>query len=272
MAVVPVEGRRDLRHGIGVLGFAAIVCAVATGCGASHGVAARPRSASVHAQPPPSRSGDPTSRQRVLLGHSVDGRPIYAVKVGDLDNERSVLVVGDIHGNESAGIPVAQALASSPPSRESLMIVIKDLNPDGVTAGIRQNADGVDLNRNFPYRWRRLGSPGDLQYSGPHPLSEPEARIAHSLILRARPRVTIWFHQPLALVDESGGSISVERRFSRLSGLPLHRLTRYPGSAAGWQNHRLPGTTAFVVELPAGRLSAAGIARYAFAVRALSRS
>src|SRR5947207_64866 len=64
---------------------------------------------------------------------------------------------------------------------------------------------------------------------------------------------------------------SVEHRFARLSGLPLRRLTRYPGSAAGWQNHRLPGTTAFVVELPGGTLSPARVSRYAAAVRALSR-
>ncbi len=167
---------------------------------------------------------------------------------------------------------MARTLASSHPRPESLIIVIKDLNPDGVAAGTRQNAPGVDLNRNFPYRWRPLGSPGSLQYSGPHPLSEPEARIAHSLILRTRPSVTIWFHEPLGLVDESGGSISIERRFSQLTGLPLRRLTRYRGSAAGWQNHRLPQTTAFVVELPAGRLSAGGVARYATAVRTLSHS
>jgi murein peptide amidase A len=220
----------------------------------------------------PAGARDRLARRRVYLGRSVDGRRIYAVKVGDLDNPRSVLVVGDIHGNESAGIPVARTLAASHPRRESLLIVVKDLNPDGVAAGTRQNADGVDLNRNFPYRWRPLDTPGGLQYAGPHPLSEPEARIAHSLIQRARPKVTIWFHQPLGLVDESGGSISVERRFSRATGLPLRRLRRYPGSAAGWQNHRLPGTTAFVVELPSGRLSSASVARYAAAVKSLNRS
>ena len=215
---------------------------------------------------------DRLSRRRVCLGRSVDGRRIYAVKVGDLDNPRSVLVVGDIHGSEGAGIPIARTLASSRPGPESLMIVIKDLNPDGVAAGTRQNARGVDLNRNFPYRWRPLGARGDLQYSGPHALSEPEARIAHSLILRARPSVTIWFHQPLALVDKSGGNISIEHRFAELTGLPLRRLTRYPGSAASWQNHRLPKTTAFVVELPAGRRSSSGVDRYADAVTTLSRS
>jgi len=213
---------------------------------------------------------DPLVHRHVDLGRSVLGRPIDAVELGDPDNERRTLVVGVIHGNEQAGIPIAKALASHNPPREALLWIVKDLNPDGVAAGTRQNADRVDLNRNFPWRWRPLGAPGDLQYSGPRSLSEPEARIAHSLILRQRPRITIWFHQPLGLVDESGGSIAIERRFSRLTGLALHRLTRYPGSAAGWQNHRLPHTTAFVVELPPGKVSPPSVSRYANAVLRLT--
>src|SRR5207245_11462808 len=134
----------------------------------------------------------------------------------------------------------------------------------------RQNAHGVDLNRNFPYRWQRLGRPGDLQYSGPHALSEPESQIAYRLILAARPRITIWFHQPRGVVDDSSGSRSIEARFSKLTGLPLGSLTRYPGSAMGWQNHALPDTTAFVVELHPGRLSAHSVMRFAHAVVSLA--
>ena len=85
-------------------------------------------------------------------------------------------------------------------------------------------------------------------------LSEPESRTAYGLILRLRPRVTIWFHQPLGLVDESGGSLAIERSYAEDVGLPLRRLPRYHGSAASWQNARLPGSTAFVVELPGGPL------------------
>jgi len=81
-------------------------------------------------------------------------------------------------------------------------------------------------------------------------LSEPESRIAYHLILRVRPQISIWFHQHERAVDESGGDVAVERRFAALVGLPLRRLPREPGSAVGWENHRLPGTTAFVVELP----------------------
>ena len=223
-----------------------------------------PRSALRHR---PSRA---TTRESITLGRSVDGRRIGAVVIGSADAPASVLVVGCVHGNESAGIAVADRIAHDRfPPRSSIWIV-RDLNPDGVAADTRQNAHGVDLNRNFPYAWRPLGTPGDQQYGGPRPLSEPESRIASSLVLRLRPRVTIWFHQPEGVTDISGGDIRIERRFATLSGLPLRRLPRYPGSATGWQDHRLPGTTAFVVELPAGRLSARETERIANAVVALA--
>jgi protein MpaA len=202
----------------------------------------------------------------------VQGRPITLWVRGAGNAPRRILVVGCIHGSETAGIRVARALVTGQTPAGSTLWVIPDLNPDGVAARTRQNAHGVDLNRNFPLNWRPLGARGDQQYSGPRPLSEPESRIAYRLILRLRPAITIWFHQPEGVTDQSGGSLSIERRFAALSGLPLRRLPRYPGSAAGWQDHRLPATTAFVVELPPGRPSAAAIRRYARAVRVLAAS
>lgn len=175
-------------------------------------------------------------------------------------------MIGCIHGNEPAGIAIAKWLATRAHPRTTALWIIPDLNPDGVAARTRQNADGVDLNRNFPYRWRPIGVRGDLQYSGHHALSEPESRAARRFILRVRPTITVWFHQPQGLVDLSGGNPAVERRFARLVGLPVLRLTRYPGSAVGWENWRLAGTTAFVVELPPGRLSPPAVRRYAVAV------
>jgi protein MpaA len=208
--------------------------------------------------------------RRLLLGYSVDHRPIRVQELGDPAASTRVLVVGCIHGNERAGISVTRRLAkmTAPPGVD--LWVLDDLNPDGAAADTRQNAHRVDLNRNFPYRWLAAGRPGDQQYPGPRPLSEPEARIAYRLVLRLRPRVTIYFHQPLELVDESGGDPHIERRFATLSGLPLRRLTRYPGSAVGWQNHRLPASTAFVVELSPGRLTPSSAARLARAVLTLA--
>ena len=190
----------------------------------------------------------------------------------DPDEMRKVLVVGCIHGDEPQGIRIAQALAATKPSTNVDLWIIPTLNPDGVAAHTRQNAHGVDLNRNFPWRWRRLGSRGYRYYSGPRPLSEPETRLAARIILRLRPVVSIWFHQPYGLVDESGGDLNLERRFASLVGLPLVRLQRFPGSVVSWENHTLPGTTAFVVELPPGRLSPTRVRQLAEAVIRLARS
>jgi protein MpaA len=206
----------------------------------------------------------------VNLGRSTRGRPIRAIVLGDPNAARPVLVVGCIHGNETAGIAVADRLAAGPPPSGSAIWIIRDLNPDGVAAGTRQNAHHVDLNRNFPFGWRPLGHPGDQQYAGPQALSEPESRLARTLILHLRPRITIWFHQPLDITDRSGGDARIEARFAALSRLPLTRLRRYPGSVATWENHQRWGGTAFVVELPPAHPRESAMARYADAVRQLA--
>jgi protein MpaA len=208
--------------------------------------------------------------KRYTIGRSVQGRRIDAFTRSASGATAALLVVGCIDGNEPAGIAIARRLmAVTPPPRSALWIV-PDLNPDGVAAATRVNANGVDLNRNFRWHWRPLGPRGDPQYAGPYPLSEPESRAGRGLILRVRPRITIWFHQPAALVDLSGGKPRIEREFARLVGLAALQLTRYPGSAVSWGNSVLPGTTAFVAELPAGRLSSASVSRYTRAVLTLA--
>lgn len=215
------------------------------------------------------RPAEPLTR-RLTIGRSVNGRPIRAIRIGQAGGSRTVLIVGCIHGNEPAGIAIARHLATASAPPGSALWIIPDLNPDGVAADTRQNADRVDLNRNFPWRWRPLGTPGDPQYSGPRPLSEPEARAAAQLILHVRPQITIWFHQPQTLVDLSGGNPRIERKFAQLVGLPVRMLQRYPGSAVSWGNSQLPRTTAFVVELPPGALGSAAVTRYSNAVLALA--
>src|SRR5262245_44172517 len=213
----------------------------------------------------PSSAGS-TVDGRELLGSSFGGRPIRVFHRGDPDDVR-LLVVGCIHGDECAGARIAKRLRRGPPRRFLDLWILTSLNPDGRAAGTRQNARGVDLNRNFPYRWR--AGPRGRYYPGRRPASEPETRIAMRLIRRIDPAVTIWFHQPLALVDASG-DVRVERRYARLIGLPLERLSRLHGTATSWQKHELPGTEAFVVELPGGRLRPREARRFAGAVYRLA--
>ena len=205
----------------------------------------------------------------VVLGRSADGRGIHLTRIGDPRAPVRLLVVGAIHGNETAGRAVVERLRARPPRMHPgvALWLVDDLNPDGVAAGTRQNARGVDLNRNFPDRWRAQGAPGSTFFSGPRPLSEPETRVAARLIARLRPDVTIWYHQAMRLVDlGTVADVRVPWTYARAAGLPAVRLPFLPGVATRWENRRFPGSSAFVVELPAGPLDAASAARHARAV------
>jgi len=207
--------------------------------------------------------------ERELLGRSQLGRPIHVDVVGD--GPRRILVVGCIHGDECEGIDVTRRLVRLEPPRGAQLWILHDLNPDGHASLHRQNGRGVDLNRNFGSEWKPIGRRWSPQYSGPRPWSERETRIARSLILRVRPQVTLWFHQPQALVRAWGPSVAAARRYARHAGVP-YRSIRWPnGTAPNWQNHAFPGTSAFVVELPAGPLPAEAAARHARAVLRLAR-
>ena len=201
-----------------------------------------------------------------MLGRSERGRPIVAIRTG---NPRGlpVLVVGCIHGTECAGIPIAHALERI---RTKLDLwVISDLNPDGYAAGTRQNGRGVDLNANWSSGWHGGGRPWDTYYPGPQPFSERETRIARNLILRLRPRVTIWFHQHMDLVWAWGQSSRAGRIYARAARMRFYHHHWLPGTAPNWQNHHVPGTASFVVELPAGSLTARQVRRHAHAVLTL---
>ncbi|MBV9291246.1 MAG: DUF2817 domain-containing protein [Frankiales bacterium] len=255
--------RHRLAAAIATLLLAAVGCSQPAPGGLPqhhHGTTSR-----THRQAQPRAVSDVLVRHRYVLGYSVEHRPVIAVQIGDPDSPRRILLVGCIHGNEPAGIAIARALLATRVPPEVNLWVVPDLNPDGVHAGTRGNARGVDLNRNFPYRWRPIGAPGSLHYAGSHALSEREARMAARLLRRVRPTLGLWYHQALDVVDTSQGPRALERRYAADTGLPTRRLPDYPGSAIGFEDH-LFGPTAFAIELPAGRVSRAELRRHLRAI------
>ncbi|HEY4997090.1 MAG TPA: DUF2817 domain-containing protein [Solirubrobacteraceae bacterium] len=208
-------------------------------------------------------------RRTVLLGHSVRGRAIVAQVIGAQSAPRKILIVGCIHGNECAGQAILTALARDPAPAGVQLWLIGELNPDGTALGSRQNAHGVDLNRNFPFRWQPISDP--TYYAGRHPASEPETQIAMRLIRRLRPAVSVWYHQHEDLIDMAGGDRGIARRYAQLSGLRATCLPFLPGTATSWSNHTFAGTSSFVVELPAGAVSGQALRRHLRALHALEQ-
>lgn len=207
----------------------------------------------------PRRPGNLLARIGVV-GRSGEGRPIWLRQAGDPARSGEVLVFGCVHGDECAasGIRPSSPLTAGCPDPQSDVYVVPNLNPDGRARGTRLNGRGVDLNRNFPASWRPIGERGDPQHSGPRPFSEPETRLAARIVRQLEPEVTIWFHQyagSRAFVRAWGQSVPGAREFARLAKLPFRALPWPDGTAPNWQNHRFPGTSSFVVELPSGPLA-----------------
>ena len=109
---------------------------------------------------------------RRVLGHSVQGRPIVAWHLGE-PGKPKVVLISVMHGNEPAPRRILTDLRDGYPVHDVNLWVVPVYNPDGLADGTRKNAHGVDLNRNFPYRWADLD--GDYE-SGPRAASEPETR------------------------------------------------------------------------------------------------
>jgi protein MpaA len=175
------------------------------------------------------------------IGHSVKGRPIRAWRLGEPGKRRMVLV-STMHGNEPHTRGILEALRDGRVVRGVDLWVIPTYNPDGLARHTRRNARGVDLNRNFPYRWADL----DGSYeSGRRPGSEPETRAVMAFLKEIDPRRVISFHQPLLGVDTDTKDPRFARRLARALRLPQTSLDcggLCHGTMTMWFNHRFAGS------------------------------
>jgi hypothetical protein len=208
---------------------------------------------------------DDTAPATEVIGRSVRGKPIVATRYGDASSDNVALVVGVIHGDEPAGLRIAKALRRIASTVEGTQLwVIETVNPDGLRADTRKNSHGVDLNRNFPYRWQDHVPQSSGYYPGPRPASEPETRAVMMFVRRVQPDLSIWYHQPWGAVLACHGRPRVAVHYSKLVGMRTScRGEGLRGTAITWETHTFPASSAFVVEMPPRGISGHSAARQA---------
>lgn len=193
----------------------------------------------------------------LIYGYSVYGTPlqIWMPEHNNVD----VLVFAGIHGEEpDSTVLLSRALRSlrQPPGS---CAVILCANPDGVQLGTRGNANGVDLNRNFPstnwtaapvtHNWNFDSNSRVTLSPGSRPCSEPESLALQQVIERLRPEYVVSVHSPLGLIDDPENT-NLGAVFSARSGLPRTVLANEstPGSFGSWT--RDIGVNTITYELP----------------------
>ncbi|WP_134765264.1 M14 family zinc carboxypeptidase [Nocardioides sp. 1609] len=177
------------------------------------------------------------------LGRTVGGRPITAYHLGDPTSPGldTVVLFSTMHGNEPDTRHALRGLVDGSWVAGVDLWVVPVYNPDGLARGTRRNAHGVDLNRNFPYRWADLD--GSYEW-GPRPASEPETRAAMAFLRRVDPDWVLSFHQPLNGVDTDTKRPAFARRVAHHLGLPTRTLDCggvCHGTMTGWFNHHFDG-------------------------------
>jgi protein MpaA len=193
---------------------------------------------------------------------SVKGRSILLRDMPNPEAKLRVLVLGGMHGDELSSTSVALhwlALAQNQPMDLAQPVhwrFIPALNPDGLTAQPprRVNANGVDLNRNFPtprwdreapFYWEKRTRKDPRRWPGPRPLSEPESRYLHEEMARFKPHLIVSIHAPFGVLDFDGPSVPP----ARLGRLYLDQVGIYPGSLGNYGGvHK--GVPVVTVELP----------------------
>lgn len=172
----------------------------------------------------------PDAAQAVVVGESVEGRFIYALRLtSDPESAASwsrptMLVTAGVHGTEDvpprlvlewADWLLENPLAAGDPdddfSNQDLLDaaqiwILPVVNPDSYLDAYRCNARDIDLNRDFPLTWVRSAfgeersDPGDCAGTTdngsdpPHPLSQPESRAVSGLAEWLRPSVFVDAH------------------------------------------------------------------------------
>ncbi len=208
---------------------------------------------------------DCNTQQFVFGGSfSVKQRPLVIkehMPASGVDDDFRVLIMGGIHGDEYSSISILFKWLAlySPDNAEGAFHwrFAPLVNPDGLLDGSqasRLNANGVDLNRNFPSRdwndtaaryWQDSTGSNPRRFPGESAASEPEVQWVVQQIEEFQPDVIVSVHAPYHLLDFDGPAEAP----AKIGELYLHQLGVYPGSLGNFAglNRQIPVVT---LELP----------------------
>lgn len=146
------------------------------------------------------------------------------------DGKNQILIIGVFHGDEPQGKYLIEKYLENYNGNN---LFIPCLNPDGLAANTRTNANGVDLNRNFPTKnWgqdtSQAGDNPANYHSGSSPASEIETKFVVDIIEKYQPKLIITLHAPYKIVNYDGPAEDIAKKISDIIKYPVEASIGYP--------------------------------------------
>ena len=156
-------------------------------------------------------------------------------KIQLVGNGGNVLVVGVFHGEEPQGKflidqyikKINLSTTEEGIGAKSNLLFIPCLNPDGMEKNQRTNANGVDLNRNFPTKNWEITQKNEF-FGGEMPASEIETRFMMDVIEEYEPKLILTLHAPFKVVNFDGPAHDIAEKISQIIKYPVEESIGYP--------------------------------------------
>ncbi|MEI8128652.1 MAG: DUF2817 domain-containing protein [bacterium] len=158
---------------------------------------------------------------------------------GQLDNpsqsNKTILIIGVFHGDEPQGkflienyiYAEGRGFAAPLCNTKNRLLFIPCLNPDGLALKTRQNANKVDLNRNFPTaNWEISNNPE--YFGGENSSSEIETKFLIEIVEEFSPDIILTLHAPYKVVNYDGPAQEIAEKISEIIDYPVQQEIGYP--------------------------------------------
>ena len=146
---------------------------------------------------------------------------ISLIETENIKYDKTILIIGVFHGEEPQGeYLINKFLKTDLSNIKNKLLIVPCLNPDGMKKNQRQNANGVDLNRNFPTKNWTI-SENKEYFGGMSPASEIETKFMINILDNYKIDAILSIHAPFKIVNYDGPAKELAEKVSQITNYPV---------------------------------------------------
>jgi protein MpaA len=165
-----------------------------------------------------------------IIGHTVQKKPIQA-HFWNNNSSVNILLMGGVHGDETEGVTASLGVLNELFDKNIFkfnLVLIPCLNLDGLFAKTRQNANGVDLNRNLKTKDWSPEFTKFRYYPGKEPLSEPENQALMKILDVQKFNMIFTLHSWKPMLNTNGDCSQIQEVLAQMTGYKIVPDIGYP--------------------------------------------